>query len=77
MTTLYDKIIAAIGLMLFAVFLGIIFWKVAEWDLRLVLILAVVMATYDFWRDAFRPGPKGRMAPTQQASQPHDQHDGI
>lgn len=50
---MYEKLLAIIALGLFAVFLGIIGYRVQEWDLRIVLLISFGLATYDFWLDAF------------------------
>jgi hypothetical protein len=48
-----DKIFAVIALALFIGFLAILGVAVRGWDLKIVLIVTAVMATYDFWLDAF------------------------
>ncbi|MEO1206758.1 MAG: hypothetical protein AAFV45_10535 [Pseudomonadota bacterium] len=74
MNTTYDKILAIISLTLFAAFCFIIALWVQEWDLKLVLILGVGMASYDFWIDAFRSKAS---APATKDIDPSTQHDGI
>jgi len=49
---MYDRLLALFALAVFGIFLGIIGWRVQEWDLRIVLLIAFAMASYDFWRDA-------------------------
>lgn len=50
---MYDKVLAVFALALFVGFLAILGVAVQGWDLRIVLIITAIMATYDFWRDAF------------------------
>ncbi|MEL7048374.1 MAG: hypothetical protein AAFO75_05330, partial [Pseudomonadota bacterium] len=75
---LYDKCLAIIALALFTTFCGIISFWVMEWDLKLVLLIAVGMAGYDFWRDTFKRRPDtGPAAPQTTPTDPSSQKDGI
>lgn len=49
----YDRAVAVSALALFGSFLLIIGIWVESISLRVVLLLAFAMATYDFWLDAF------------------------
>lgn len=77
MNGMTDKIAAAVGLALFAIFMGIIGWQVVGIDIKIVLILAFGMAAYDFWLDAFKPGTKTPLAPHEGPDQHDRQHDSI
>lgn len=45
-----DKIFAAISLIMLFAFVGVVVGFVAEWDLALVIIVVLLMASYDFWK---------------------------
>ncbi len=77
MNSLSNKIFAIVGLVLFGTFIGIIGWFVEGIDIKIVLIIAMVMATYDFWLDAFKSGPKPPTAPHREPDQHDRQHDAI
>lgn len=77
MNGITDKIFAAVGLALFAIFMGIVGWQVVGIDIKIVLILAFAMAAYDFWLDAFKPGPKSPIAPHEAPDRHDRQHDAI
>ena len=49
----YDKAVAVSALALFGSFLLIVAVWVESISLRVVLLIAFAMATYDFWLDAF------------------------
>jgi len=49
----YDRAVAASALGLFTAFLLILGIWVDSLSLRVVLLIAVAMAAYDFWLDAF------------------------
>ena len=48
-----DKILAIFALGLFIAFLAVIAISVQGWDIKIVLIITALMATYDFWLSAF------------------------
>lgn len=50
---MYDKYLAIFALALFIGFLAILGIAVQGWDIKIVLIITALMATYDFWLDAF------------------------
>lgn len=75
MNTTYDKILAVIALSLFVAFCAIIVIWVMEWDLKIVLLIAIGMAAYDFWQEAFKK--KSNERPTTHADGHDKQHDGI
>lgn len=45
-----DRILAVLSILLLIAFMGIVTWFVNEPDLWIVVILVLVMASYDFWR---------------------------
>ena len=49
---LTDKLLAALSMLLFVAFLGILVWWVKEPDLIIVVVVVTVMALYDFWLGA-------------------------
>lgn len=49
---LTDKVLAALSMLLFIAFLGILVWWVKEPDLIIVVVVVTVMALYDFWLGA-------------------------
>ena len=49
-----DRIMSLFAFALLAGFLGILMWKVPEWDLIAVCIAALLMAGGDFIASAFR-----------------------
>lgn len=55
----YDRISALAALGGFVTFLAIVGIQVESISLRVVLIASALMATYDFWLDAFRRTPNG------------------
>jgi len=50
---MFDKLLAIFALGLFIAFLAVIGIGVAGWDIKAVLIITALMATYDFWLDTF------------------------
>lgn len=56
---MYDKIFSVFALLLFIAFLGVLAVAVRGWDIKIVLIVTALMATYDFWLDAFRKPRNG------------------
>lgn len=50
---MYDKILAIFALAAFIGFLAILAVAVEGWDIKVVLIITSLMATYDFWLDTF------------------------
>lgn len=56
---MYDRILAVFALLLFIGFLGVLAVAVKGWDIKIVLIVTALMATYDFWLDAFRKPKNG------------------
>lgn len=54
-----DKILAVLSLAALILFLSIVVRFVAEPALWVVILIVVSMASYDFWRAAFRKGPNG------------------
>lgn len=49
---LTDKVLAALSMLLFMAFLGILLWWVREPDLIIVAVVVTGMALYDFWLGA-------------------------
>lgn len=49
----FDKVVAISSLGMFGTFLLIVGTSVQSLSLRIVLIIAMLMAVYDFWLDAF------------------------
>ena len=45
-----DKVFAAISLVMLFGFVGVVIGFVAEVDLAIVVIVVLLMATYDFWK---------------------------
>jgi hypothetical protein len=52
-TDVYEKILALVSLAAFASFMGILGLWVDAIDLKVVLLVTVAMAAYDFARDVF------------------------
>lgn len=52
-TAVYEKILALVSLAIFAAFMGILGLWVDAIDLKVVLLVTVAMAAYDFARDLF------------------------
>ncbi len=48
-----DMLLAALALLALAVFLGVLIWKVPEPVLIVVCAIGVLLAAFDFLRDAF------------------------
>ena len=47
-----DKILAALSLVAFVIFTGIVVWWVREIDLIIVVVAVIFMAAFDFWKGA-------------------------
>lgn len=45
-----DKSLAAISIVLFLGFMGIVIYFVKELDLTIIVVAVLMMAIYDFWR---------------------------
>lgn len=56
----YDRVIAVSALGFFVAFLAIVGLWVDSISLRIVLIIAGLMAAYDFWLDAFSAKNNGK-----------------
>lgn len=54
-----DKIFAAISLIMLFAFVGVVIGFVAEVDLAIVVIVVLLMATYDFWKTLKRGNGNG------------------
>lgn len=50
-----DKILAAMALVGLFSFCGILLAFVPQLDLIIIVVVVLLMVTYDFWRDIFRP----------------------
>lgn len=50
-STLTDRVLALLAMVLLIGFLGVISWKVTQWPLIIVFAVATVMGGYDFWRE--------------------------
>lgn len=57
---MYDKILALVSFLLFAVFLAILGIWVDSISLKVVLAITVLMCAYDFWLDAFMAKNRGK-----------------
>ncbi len=55
-----DKIFAAISLIMLFAFVGVVIGFVAEWDLAIVVIIVLLMASYDFWKALWRGNGNGK-----------------
>ncbi len=55
-----DKIFAAISLLLLFGFVGVVIGFVAELDLAIVVIVVLLMATYDFWKTLWHGDGNGK-----------------
>ena len=53
---MYEKLLAILSLVGFAIFLAVLGILVREPALQAVLVVTLAMAAYDFWIDAFRGG---------------------
>ncbi len=62
-TTLTDKILVLLSMLLLMSFCGLIVVYVGLPDLTLVMVGVLALACYDFWITVFRPRPTG--APMQ------------
>ena len=51
-----DYVLAAISLILLAVFLGIVVFFVKEPDLTIVCVVGVLLCAFDFWRTLRQSG---------------------
>jgi len=51
-----DKMLAALAVCLFLVFLGIVIWFVREIDLIVVTLVVAGLAIYDFWLESRQQG---------------------
>jgi len=49
-----DKIFAAVSLIALFAFVGVVLGFVAEVDLTIVVVVVLLMATYDFWKTLWR-----------------------
>jgi hypothetical protein len=54
-----DKIFAAVSLITLFAFVGVVLGYVAELDLTLVVVIVLLMATYDFWKTLWRGNGNG------------------
>lgn len=50
-----DRILAVVSLLSFIFFLAILVDYVREPDLTIVVVIGIVMAAYDFWRELAKP----------------------
>lgn len=50
-----DKFVALLALATFAIFVATVPIFVPDIDLIIVVVFAVLLAAYDFWRELFRP----------------------
>ena len=50
-----NRLLSTIALIGLIAFLGVYLWKVPRLDLGLVLVITILMACLDFWREAWRP----------------------
>ena len=57
---MYDKLLAIVALALYLAFIAILGYAVEGWDIKIVLIITGLMATYDFWLEAFRKIKNGK-----------------
>jgi|GEM_PF-897672 len=55
-----DKIFAVFSLVILFAFVGVVIGFVAEWDLAIVVIVVLLMATYDFWKTLWRGNGNGK-----------------
>ncbi len=53
-----DKIFAAVSLIMLFGFVGVVIGFVAEVDLAIVVIIVLLMASYDFWKTLWRGNGK-------------------
>lgn len=51
-----DKILAALSIASFLLFLGVIVWFVREPDLIIVILIVTGLAIFDFWRESRQTG---------------------
>ncbi|MBX2854576.1 MAG: hypothetical protein KTR21_06290 [Rhodobacteraceae bacterium] len=51
-----DKVMAALALLGFTGFVAVMAWFVREPDLITVIVVCVLMAVYDFYRQLFKRG---------------------
>lgn len=55
-----DKIFAAISLITLIAFVGVVVGFVREVDLAIVIVVVVLMATYDFWKTLWGGNGNGK-----------------
>lgn len=51
---MFDKFFACISMLCMISFIAIILWFVDAWDLRIIAIIVLFMASYDFYLLAFK-----------------------
>ncbi len=54
-----DKIFAAFSLIMLFAFVGVVLGFVAEVDLTIVVVIVLLMATFDFWKTLWRGNGNG------------------
>ncbi len=51
---MFDKVVATVSMLCMIAFVAIILWFVDAWDLRIISIIVLCMASYDFYLLAFK-----------------------
>lgn len=50
-----DVVLAVFSLALLTLFMGIVVWYIAVPDLTIIVVLVLLLAAYDFWRELRKP----------------------
>lgn len=51
-----DWVLGILSLALLIAFMGVVVWFIGIPDLTIIVVLVLVMAVYDFWRELSRSG---------------------
>lgn len=49
-----DKVLGFVSICLLTAFLGVVIWFIAEPALTTIVVLVILLAIYDFWRELSR-----------------------
>jgi hypothetical protein len=50
-----DWVLGILSLALLIAFMGVVVWFIGIADLTIIVVLVLVMAVYDFWRELSKP----------------------
>lgn len=50
-----DRVLGILSLALLIAFMGVVVWFIGIPDLTVIVVLVILMAVYDFWRELSKP----------------------